>query len=57
MNGITLILLYVDDMIITSQHFKIKNLGTFSYFLGLEVISSSNGYYLSQAKYAFDLLF
>ena len=33
-----------------------KDLGTLSYFLGLEVTSSSNGYYLSQAKYAFDLL-
>uniref|UniRef100_A0A2N9IDW1 Reverse transcriptase Ty1/copia-type domain-containing protein n=1 Tax=Fagus sylvatica TaxID=28930 RepID=A0A2N9IDW1_FAGSY len=68
--GITLILLYVDDMIITgddttsirdlqkflSQHFEMKDLGTLSYFLGLEVTSSSDGYYLSQAKYAFDLL-
>ena len=33
-----------------------KDLGTLSYFLVLEVTSSSNGYYLSQAKYAFDLL-
>ena len=33
-----------------------KDLGTLSYFLGLEVTSSSNGYYLSQAKYAYDLL-
>ena len=68
--GIILILLYVDDMIITrddsagirslqhflSQHFEMKDLGTLSYFLGLEVTSSSDGYYLSQAKYAFDLL-
>jgi hypothetical protein len=68
--GITLILLYVDDMIITgddiagirdlqkflSQQFEMKDLGTFSYFLGLEVTSSSDGYYLSQAKYASDLL-
>uniref|UniRef100_A0A2N9H689 Reverse transcriptase Ty1/copia-type domain-containing protein n=1 Tax=Fagus sylvatica TaxID=28930 RepID=A0A2N9H689_FAGSY len=68
--GITLILLYVDDMIITgddtagirdlqkflSQHFEMKDLGTLSYFLGLEVTSSSDGYYLSQAKYATDLL-
>ena len=59
--GITLILLYVDDMIITrddsagipslqhflSQHFEMKDLGTLSYFLGLEVTSSSDGYYLS----------
>uniref|UniRef100_A0A2N9H674 Reverse transcriptase Ty1/copia-type domain-containing protein n=1 Tax=Fagus sylvatica TaxID=28930 RepID=A0A2N9H674_FAGSY len=39
-----------------SQHFEMKDLGTLSYFLGLEVTSSSDGYYLSQAKYAFDLL-
>jgi hypothetical protein len=68
--GITLILLYVDDIIIIgddtagirdlqkflSQHFEMKDLGTLSYFLGLEVTSSSDGYYLSQAKYASDLL-
>ena len=68
--GITLILLYVDDMIIIgddstgirslqhflSQHFEMKDLGSLSYFLGLKVISSSEGYYLSQAKYASDLL-
>ena len=59
--GITLILFYVDDMIITgddtvgihdlqkflSQHFEMKDLGTLSYFLGLEVTSSSDGYYFS----------
>ena len=37
-----------------NQHFEMKNLGILSYFLGLEVTSSFNGYYLSQA---FDLLF
>ena len=33
-----------------------KDLGTLNYFLVLEVTSSFNGYYLSQAKYASDLL-
>uniref|UniRef100_A0A2N9EIU4 Reverse transcriptase Ty1/copia-type domain-containing protein n=1 Tax=Fagus sylvatica TaxID=28930 RepID=A0A2N9EIU4_FAGSY len=34
----------------------IRDLGHLSYFLGLEVSSDSTGYYLSQAKYASDLL-
>ena len=68
--GMILLLLYVDDMIITRdyhsgfsdfkkflhQWFKIKDLGHLSYFLGLEVFPDSTGYYLSHAKYAFDLL-
>ena len=68
--SITLILLYVDDTIITkddfagicslqhflSQHFEMKDLGTLGYFLGLKVTSSFDGYYLSQTKYASDLL-
>ncbi|XP_028123132.1 uncharacterized protein LOC114320218 [Camellia sinensis] len=33
-----------------------KDLGTLTYFLGLEISSSSDGYYLSRAKYASDLL-
>ena len=33
-----------------------KDLGTLSCFLGLEVTSNNDGYYLFQAKYAFDLL-
>jgi hypothetical protein len=65
-----LLLLYIDDMIITGddhsgisdfklflhQQFEMKDLGHLSYFLGLEVSSDSTGYYLSQAKYASDLL-
>ena len=38
-----------------SQHFEMKDLGILSYFLGLEVTSSFDEYYLSQAKYASDL--
>jgi hypothetical protein len=39
-----------------SQHFEMKDLGPLSYFLDLEISSSSNGYYLTQAKYISDLL-
>uniref|UniRef100_A0A2N9J1Q7 Reverse transcriptase Ty1/copia-type domain-containing protein n=1 Tax=Fagus sylvatica TaxID=28930 RepID=A0A2N9J1Q7_FAGSY len=57
--GMILLLLYVDDMIITGddhsgisdfkrfllhQQFEMKDLGPLSYFLGLEVSSSSDGY-------------
>jgi len=38
------------------QHFEMKDLGTLSYFLGLEVLSSSDGLFLSQAKYASDFV-
>ncbi|XP_057950863.1 uncharacterized mitochondrial protein AtMg00810-like [Malania oleifera] len=68
--GMILILLYVDDMIITgidlssirdlrhflSQNFEMKDLGQLNYFLGHEVISNSDGYYLSQAKYVPNLV-
>lgn len=33
-----------------------KDLGHLIYFLGLEVFSESNGYYLSQTKYTSDLI-
>ena len=69
-NGTVVLLLYVDDMIITGddsigikelkqflcQHFEMKDLGPLSYFLGLEVLSSGDGLFLSQAKYASDLV-
>ncbi|GKV19278.1 hypothetical protein SLEP1_g29564 [Rubroshorea leprosula] len=68
--GMVLLLLYVDNMIITkddiasveelkqflSQKFEMKDLGVLSYFLGLEVTSSNDGYLLSQVKYASDLV-
>ena len=68
--GTIVLLLYVDDMIITgndlsdiqelkdflSQQFEMKDLGHLSYFLGLEITHSIDGLYITQAKYAFDLL-
>ena len=33
-----------------------KDLGPLNYFLGLEVSSFANGYYLTQAKYTSDLI-
>jgi hypothetical protein len=33
-----------------------KDLGRLSYFLGLEITSSDDGFYLTQAKYTSDLL-
>ncbi|CAL1357087.1 unnamed protein product [Linum trigynum] len=68
--GIVLLLLYVDDMIITGSDsegirllkdglqvsFQIKDLGQLSYFLGLEVSRSAAGIFLCQRKYISDLL-
>jgi hypothetical protein len=39
-----------------SQNFEMKNLGHLNYFLGLEITSSDDGFYLTQAKYTSDLL-
>ena len=69
-NGITILLLYVDDMIITGddmqgvqdlkhflgRQFEMKDLDPLNYFLGLEVFSSADGYYLTQAKYTSDMI-
>ncbi|KAI3412713.1 uncharacterized protein J3R85_017059 [Psidium guajava] len=68
--GCTILLLYVDDMIITGddrahiehtkrhlqQHFSMKDLGPLRYFLGLEIARSSRGILLSQQKYTADIL-
>ena len=68
--GRTLLLLYVDDMIITGddhqfidfvkkrlhEQFLMTDLGSLRYFLGLEIISSPEGICLSQEKYIQDLL-
>jgi len=39
-----------------NEEFEMKDLGLLNYFWGLEVISNSKGYFLSQAKYASDLV-
>jgi hypothetical protein len=66
----TLLLLYVDDMIITnddpeyivfvrahlSDQFLISDLDPLRYFLGIEISSTREGFFLSQEKYIQDLL-
>ncbi|WVZ61780.1 hypothetical protein U9M48_011597 [Paspalum notatum var. saurae] len=68
--GRTLLLLYVDDMIITgddpqfiafvkarlSEQFLMSDLGSLRYFLGIEISSTPEGFYLSQEKYIQSLL-
>ncbi|KAK3017572.1 hypothetical protein RJ639_006639 [Escallonia herrerae] len=67
---ITALIVYVDDMVVTgndpeerealqghlSREFKMKDLGPLKYFLGIEVSRSKKGIFLSQRKYALDLL-
>ena len=69
-HGITILLLYVNDMIITGDdmqgiqdlkhflghQFEMKDLDPLNYFLCLEVSSSADGYYLTQVKYTSDLI-
>jgi hypothetical protein len=68
--GMTLFLLYVDDMIITgddtkyiafvkthlSDQFLMSDLGPLRYFLGIEISFTSEEFFLSQEKYIQDLL-
>jgi transposase InsO family protein len=68
--GIVVLLVYVDDIVITgsdsdllgqlkthlSESFHMKDLGSLTYFLGLEVHRSSSGIFLNQHKYARDLV-
>ena len=68
--GIVLLVVYVDDIIITRNdmagisllksflygQFHTKDLGMLKYFLGVEVMRSNRGIFLSQRKYVQDLL-
>lgn len=67
---ITILLVYVDDILLTgnsSTHiqqlvtqmhstFSMKELGSISYFLGISVQPCAQGYFLSQSKYAQEIL-
>lgn len=64
------LLVYVDDLILTGNdesaictfisclntEFAIKDLGDLNYFLGLEVVHTDIGLFLTQSKYATDIL-
>ena len=64
------ILVYVDDLIITgdttqlvdsfvsalAQRFSLKDLGSLSYFLGVEVVPNQHDILLSQLRYILDIL-
>lgn len=69
-DSVTVVLLYVDDMVITGNNeiaindlknflsscFKIKDLGPLKYFLGIEVARSKAGITVCQRKYTLDIL-
>jgi hypothetical protein len=65
-----ILVLYVDDLILIGsdskilndvktslkKKFEMTNLGFLHYFLGLQVLQTNEGIFLSQSNYAFDLL-
>lgn len=69
-SSITIILIYVDDILLIGNdkqeinclksyflwHFHMKDLGDLKYFLGIEFSCSSRGIFMSQCKYALDVL-
>ena len=66
----TSLLIYVDDILITGNdpmsiaeikkflhsQFHFKDLGDLKYFLGIEISSSKNGIFISQRKYALEII-
>ena len=68
--GVTALLVYVDDIIVTGndekekqslkqrliREFEIKELEKLKYFLGIEVAHSRQGIFISQQKYVTDIL-
>ena len=69
-SSIILLVVYMDDIVINGSdstgipslksflhgHFHTKDLGMLKYFLGVEVMRSKHGIFLSQRKYVLDLL-
>ena len=69
-SGIVVICIYVDDLIVggdnvatiehvktlLKQEFDMKDLGELRYFLGIEIIRTEEGIWLSQRQYALDML-
>ena len=69
-SGIILLVVYVDDIFITRSDYKgisslksfnqsqfhTKELGMLRYFLGIKVMQSKHGIFLSQRKYVLDIL-
>ena len=67
---VTCLIIYVDDMILTGndgeeimslkeklfEEFEMKDLGELRYFLGIEVLRTEDGIFISQRKYILDLL-
>ena len=68
--GIVIVLIYVDDLLVTGSslklinetkkvpkdNFKIKDLGTLRYFLGIEFARNTKGILMHQRKYALEII-
>jgi len=66
----SILIIYVDNIVIRGDDeleienlkkklqaiFKVKDLGAFKYFLGMEIARSRRGIFISQRKYTLDLL-